>query len=292
MLFIFTTFCAIPLGWLAVKMRQAERQKAAVDAIVKDGGMAEYDYQRDSKDDSHSTITATEPSWLDRIFAKVVFVQCDGEGLSYINELPDVEELCVRGPNFKDDGLACVRTLTKLRKISLIHADQITDAAFDHLETLPCLRELRVEWTPISDISVERIARLSGLEKLLISSTAVTDVGLGHLKQMQCLRSLQIHNSKQVSGACLEQLRGLSELRELYFGWTPLTDDYLVHLKDLSQLRFLGLTCTSVTDEGLRHLEGLSQIKALNIYNNRFITAQAVNRLKAALPGVQISYAP
>jgi hypothetical protein len=66
-------------------------------------------------------------------------------------------------------------------------------------------------------------------------------------------------------------------------------------LEALPELRHLRIGGSAgISDAGLRHLEGLTQLKTLELYGGGFkgsrITAEGVDRLRKALPGVHIQY--
>jgi Leucine-rich repeat (LRR) protein len=56
---------------------------------------------------------------------------------------------------------------------------------------------------------------------------------------------------KAITDAELEQIKGLSQLRQLNLSCSKITDAGLVHLRGLHQLQLLGLSGTKVSDAGL-----------------------------------------
>src|SRR5437879_1931976 len=59
-LLVFVTLAAVGCSWLAVKLRQSEREAAAAAAIVKSGGAVEWN------DDEHPY----GPAWLRRLLGE------------------------------------------------------------------------------------------------------------------------------------------------------------------------------------------------------------------------------
>ena len=92
----------------------------------------------------------------------------------------------------------------------------------------------------------------------------------------------------QVTDAGLEQLKGLSQLRELRLHFTRVTDAGLEQPKGLSQLRELRLHETRVTDAGLEQLKGLSQLQSLSL-NGTKVTSEDLKKLQQALPKCKIN---
>ena len=68
-----------------------------------------------------------------------------------------------------------------------------------------------------------------------------------------------------VNDAALDQLKGMTHLKELDLSLTGITDAGLAKLKELTALETLELYKTNVTDAGLAHLEGLKKLKELNL---------------------------
>jgi hypothetical protein len=92
----------------------------------------------------------------------------------------------------------------------------------------------------------------------------------------------------QVTDAGLEQLKGLSQLKELLLNGTKITDAGLEQFQGLSQLKELSLGGTKVTDAGLEHIKGLNQLRVL-VYGGSHVTNEGVNKLHQALPNCTIS---
>jgi hypothetical protein len=77
-LLVLFVVVAVPCSWLSWEMKKAGEQHAAVAAIVKSGGVADYDYGVDQA--GRRISTAKEPSWLrnllgDDFFTNVVLFQ-------------------------------------------------------------------------------------------------------------------------------------------------------------------------------------------------------------------------
>lgn len=88
----------------------------------------------------------------------------------------------------------------------------------------------RLRGAPVSDADLERIATISTLGSLDLSSTSITDDGLRHLTTMKNLTSLDISD-------------------------TGVTDEGLQHLERMPNLSFLQAHRTKITEEGVSRLE-------------------------------------
>jgi hypothetical protein len=109
---------------------------------------------------------------------------------------------------------------------------------------------------------------------------------LVNLKGVRGLRRVNLANT-EVDDSGLVHLDGLEELQELNIRETPITDAGLSHLSRLKALRRLSLLGTQVTDKGLAQLERLNNLRELTVVRTR-VTAGGVEKLKAALPGLNV----
>jgi hypothetical protein len=87
--------------------------------------------------------------------------------------------------------------------------------------------------------------------------------------------------------AIMTEVGKLSELVALDLYSTTVTDEGLAQLKDLQNLKSMGLGGTPITDQGLVHLEKLPSLQWLWLSKN-VVTEEAVNRLKAARPDMNV----
>jgi hypothetical protein len=95
--------------------------------------------------------------------------------------------------------------------------------------------------------------------------------------------------TQEVDDAALEPVSRLDELRGLSLYGSSVTDRGLAHLRGL-KLETLGLGATRVTDKGLDHVETLSRLRHIWLPQTRKITAERVEALKDALPGLGVHH--
>jgi hypothetical protein len=98
-----------------------------------------------------------------------------------------------------------------------------------------------------SDELLIEVAKLPGLECLLLARSPVTDEGLAHLESLTSLRSLTLDDTG-VGDAGLVHLKPFTRLQTLALGLTKVTDAGLVHLKPLKGLKWLSLRLTLISD--------------------------------------------
>jgi hypothetical protein len=133
--------------------------------------------------------------------------------------------------------------------------------------------------------------RLPALETLILGgATSLTADGLLVVGGLTALTFLYLDYC-DVTDAVLRELRGLTELSELYlYGCTLVTDVGVRELRDLTALRTLGIRgCTHVTNAGLQHLMSLTALSELHLYGTS-TTQAGRNALNAALPTLIIHW--
>jgi Leucine-rich repeat (LRR) protein len=253
---------AVPCSWLAVEIRAAKRQKEVVEAIVKVGGVLDWDLE-------------PRLAWLRNLLGDDFFM--DGYQVDFGIMQPY--------PVVTDSDLEHLVWMSQLRKLNLDGA-QITDAGLEHLKVLTQLEGLMLGRTKITDAGLQHIGGMKRLEGLCLENTQITDAGLRHLGGLAQLRHLALSGTK-VGDDGLEYLKGLTQLSELYLSETHVTDTGLNHVEGLAQLQELALDGTEVSDAGLEHLRQLTKLSELDLSGTK-VTDAGVAKLQQALPNCTI----
>ncbi|MCX7424285.1 MAG: hypothetical protein NTW96_01400 [Planctomycetia bacterium] len=163
------------------------------------------------------------------------------------------------------------RDLPSLQTLE-VRAPEFASRGWEHLEGLTQLQELDLEGIPLTDAGLAHLAGLVRLRDLNLSSTRLTDAGLEHLEGLVQLQSLHLHHT-QITGAGLRHLGRLTQLRNLHLQLTPVVDAELKHLEGLTGLRSLDLSETPIGDAGLEHLKGLTQLEDLILFGTKVTDA-------------------
>ena len=157
----------IAFGWIAVKLRQARKEREAVEILEGLGASVHY------------------PPGLPRDRAR-------GEG--WLGTLLGDDSLFAH-PHFVKlgslEGLEHLEGLTQLKILSL-DGTQVTDAEMQRVERLTQLKHLSLESTRITDIGLEHFQRLTLLKSLSLKRTQITDAGLEHLEELKRLEALPL----------------------------------------------------------------------------------------------------
>jgi Leucine-rich repeat (LRR) protein len=186
--------------WIVPIKKRAERQQAAVEAILKVGGVVYYDYQFDPLTNFivKSAEPPPQPAWLWRLLGRDTFANvvkadwCTDAVMQHLTEMSQLRELDFDGTqNVTDTGLKCLKGLSQLETLRLART-QITDIGLETLEEMSELRELGLSQTQITDAGVRHLKGLRQLKYLALDGTKVTDAGLIHLKPLTQLQALSL----------------------------------------------------------------------------------------------------
>jgi hypothetical protein len=163
-LLVSVVVLSVPLGWFAMQIERARRQREAVRAIVEVGGTVTY------------TLRADEPE---------LWAGCEKEPIP--TWLPGrVCEVTVHGRDFRDNDMerlvAHLVNLPNLR-VLCVNRTQITDDGLKHLAVLNTLEKLNLNDTKITDEQLMCLSQLTDLEVLSIGGTQVTEEGIERLQQ-------------------------------------------------------------------------------------------------------------
>jgi beta-lactamase regulating signal transducer with metallopeptidase domain len=93
-----------------------------------------------------------------------------------------------------DDDLAEVAKIGKLKSLSLVACDKITDAGMAHVGTMKQLEELQLP-SSLMDKGMESVGRLTNLDDLYLHTCRdVTDAGLANVAKLPRLRSILLQD--------------------------------------------------------------------------------------------------
>jgi hypothetical protein len=178
---------SIGLGWFTLKMRQAERQRKAVEAIERGGGKVYYIYD-----------LGVELSQFLRAKGQL------GELLG-VDLVWNVYSVDLSGCGQSEVEVKIVTELVDLRQLNA-QDQQVGDTELEDITGLAHLEALWLRGTQVTDVGLERLATLTDLRRLSLSRTQVTDAGLEHLKGMTNLEYLDVSET-QVTGKGVKEVR-------------------------------------------------------------------------------------
>jgi hypothetical protein len=196
-----------------------------------------------------------------------------------LSGLKELESLSTEGAQLSDAGLKQLATLENLRSASFFHLsfrmEGFTGTGFAAWKALPKLERLTVAGMSMGDEGFAAIATLTGLRDLATWHTYQTEAGNAEIAKLPNLTSLKLGQRLPRTGVK-----------------TPsLSDASLPILAKIKTIESLRIGEAHFTLEALRALKSMPRLKQLTIYESD-IAAADVEKLRAALPGVQIDFQP
>jgi hypothetical protein len=251
--------------WLGIYVHRVRQQKAAVKAIREYGGWVHYDFQEAPPQSLKFDAQAEPklPAWLvqalgDDFFFDVIEVNLvynddsgkrednrniSGDVLRHLQALPELRQLLLYKGQATDEGLKFVGAQTKLERILMWDASEVTDAGVAHLASLVSLKKIHLSNSRITDDSLRTLALLPALETMSLQGNRFTNAGLAHLKGNDRLRALWLGlGDTHITDAGMPYLAYLRNLEQLDLQKTKVTSKGLAHLTRLKKLTWLLLT--------------------------------------------------
>jgi hypothetical protein len=185
MVMVFVLAISLSLAWLGMKVKRANEQRSAVEAIRALGGYVVYDHEYAFHEYEYCHFLETGPpvpfglsedpphpgpAWLrrlfgDDLFAEAVYVEGSDDAdriVSRVGQLPYLRHLVVglasQDCPVTDSSLVRVKGLTRLKTLSLLHA-RVTDAGLVHLRGLSRLQYLDLSDTQVTDAGVAELQK-------------------------------------------------------------------------------------------------------------------------------------
>jgi Leucine-rich repeat (LRR) protein len=185
---------------------------------------------------------------------------------SILREFPQLKIVALRDSQVRDEWLAQLQNVPKLRTLSLSAGSEgtATSTALGRLGKNLYLTDLSFygEWP--QDETFAGVAQLKRLKSLGMARTPnVTSACFDHLRGLSALEELVLIETAGIDDSGTDALAELKNLRKLWLFRTAISDATLTHLSELSQLRELHLHGTKVTDAGLKSLTELKELRRL-----------------------------
>jgi hypothetical protein len=170
-LFILTFLVAVACSWLAVKMEQARKQKEAVEAILKLGGLVGYD------DEENLIDTVPGPLWTHDLLGKDFFYK--------------VTSVWLTDMKLSDDDMKHLDTLKNVSELNLSNST-ISNESWQHLESLKELEVLYLTDTNMTGNEMKYLKTLRNLKWLWLAEAHITNNELKNLENLKNLDTLFI----------------------------------------------------------------------------------------------------
>jgi Leucine-rich repeat (LRR) protein len=156
-----------------------------------------------------------------------------------------------------DNAALDPRSLSCLRRSTVLKFSDLDNASLQGLEEIPSLEQLDLERTAVDD--VRSLAGCRALRELILTDSWVTDVGIIGLEQIATLETVNFLDCRHITS--VTSLRHCTALRELILDGTRVTDAGIAGLECVVTLTKLSLACTNITSvSSLRHSPSLREL--------------------------------
>jgi hypothetical protein len=288
-LLLLTLLVSVGMSWIMYRVRKAERQRRAVQAIEALGGQVHYEYQYVGEDHRYNYKSIRpqfdwwRPEWLVERLGYDFFYRVEwanvwtDEGVKHLRGLPDLRSITLvrftrasplawwlRGDSsVTDDGLAYLKEFSQLRHLCG------PPSVLRYLRDLPQLQSLSLNGTKTTDADLQHLSQAPQLQQLGLRYTEITDKGLECLTPLTKLKGLHLRGTR-ITDAGLRKLMCLVNLESLELDRTSITADGFEMLKNLPHLRWLGVGDKQVTEDGVKKLQQtLPNCEIDRLYHNQ-----------------------
>jgi hypothetical protein len=193
-------------------------------------------------------------------------------------------------PNITDKGLEHLASLCFLKSI-IIYESKVTGRGLGGLAQIECLESISLSNVPLEDLSFsEGMRKFAGshLRGLGLSHCPISDVSLDTIARLDSLVALSLAGTN-VSDQGMRVISGMPKLEKLQLWDTKIGDAGVSELLKVHSLKLLALGRSKVTVRGCARLRDVEQLETLAIAVGDF-TAEEAAWLQAQLPGVYILY--
>ncbi len=104
------------------------------------------------------------------------------DDLQKLTALKKLEVVILFGGAFTNEGIRHLRTLPRLRDLTLAENAHIDDAVFDHINEIRALTSIKLEGLKITDAGLEKVKTLPKLASISFVGTKVTAEGVAKLR--------------------------------------------------------------------------------------------------------------
>ncbi len=170
LLLVMVVVVAVPCSWLAVEMKKAREQKAAVQLFFESGCLVSYDGHTDENGNLHVfDIDLTKPTTM-----HFPTVQDEGPLASVLGREFFHSAWAATASKFPLPGDSSFMKYTRRG---------VAEAMLFALKDLPDLRALDLSQAPVNDSDMEHVMPLKQLRQLDLTDSNVTDAGVAKLQQ-------------------------------------------------------------------------------------------------------------
>ena len=149
----------------------------------------------------------------------------------YISQFRRLRTLYVRRSNISDEGVKYISQLPELEELNIEETKGISDAALVSISQLPKLSNLKLGFTKITDAGLLSYKPISNLQVLEMQGVKATSNGVESLKQIPSLKIVTLDWS-EVDDKALDYFATLPNLKGLQLTATKVTPAAVKNFRD------------------------------------------------------------
>jgi hypothetical protein len=149
-------------------------------------------------------------------------------------------------------------TINNVKVLDLRYSN-VTNSQLFKFTSLPALEELNLDSCSVGDVAIAHLADKNvcpNLVSLDLADNNLTDVGMEKIAKLRKLIRLSLFYCN-ITNVGLRHLSQLQDLEVLNLDSREITDEGLLPLKNLKKLKSLDIFSGRITDAGCRHISGM-----------------------------------
>lgn len=181
------------------------------------------------------------------------------QDLTFLNHLPTIQRLALRGVLLRPDNLAALEACTGLVDLDLSY-NPIGSSSLAALGVLHRLQSLDLAGTKTNDDSVGSLDVLRRLVNLELAATSVTDAGMHQLGRLRTVERLWLTRNDITDQGLATLVQVMPQLRRLDVSMTKVTVAGARHLRHLRRLVRLEISPAAINEELVEMLSGMPEM--------------------------------
>src|SRR5437868_618946 len=228
-------------------------------------------------------VSAMRPDGLKHLagLPRLGFLGCEGTlcndaAMAHIAEIPALRMLMAQGTIADDAGFAALSRSRTLEYLWGRECPNLKNRGFNALASMPALKGLAVSCKNVDDSALAALPGFPALNALMPMD--VTDDGFRHVGKCERLEGLWCMYCRETGDIATNHIRGLSNLKTYYAGFTSITDASLAILGKMNSLEDIEFhECADITNAGLPHLVGLPRLRAITVVGSPRVTRDGMS---------------
>src|SRR5437868_1736904 len=201
---------------------------------------------------------------------------CNDAAMAHIAEIPALRMLMAQGTIADDAGFAALSRSQTLEYLWGRECPNLKNRGFNALASMPALKGLAVSCKNVDDSALAALPGFPALNALMPMD--VTDDGFRHVGKCERLEGLWCMYCRETGDIATNHIRGLSNLKTYYAGFTSITDASLAILGKMNSLEDIEFhECADITNAGLPHLVGLPRLRAITVGGSPRVTRDGMS---------------